>query len=80
MMTREDVKMCDVCNSLGQDYKFLSGENRSLRDVHLYQIVAGKVVIIKLCYVHDIELFKVGERRFLDIFPSIIPLINQRAS
>ena len=72
--------MCDVCESRGEDYKFLNGDKDMLREVHLYQVLIGKVVSITLCRVHDIELFKVGERRFLNIHPTVLPIIREKAS
>lgn len=56
---------CDVCAVRGLDSRFLNGNKTSLRKNHLYKVLVGKVATIKLCHIHDIELFHLGEKRFV---------------
>jgi hypothetical protein len=57
--------VCDVCKIQGLDYKFLNGEKDSLHNNFLYKVLIGKTAKIKLCHIHDIELFHLGEKRFV---------------
>ena len=56
--------MCDCCKSEGRDHKFLTGTGKVLQ-VRLFKVYMGKVAMIKLCKLCDIELFHIGESRFL---------------
>ncbi|MEK6625993.1 MAG: hypothetical protein AABY86_13535 [Bdellovibrionota bacterium] len=56
---------CDVCLAQGLDSHFLNGKKHSLRRNILYKVLVGKSATIKLCHVHDIELFHLGEKRFV---------------
>ena len=58
--------MCDVCTSENIDSKFVNGESKStLHQVKLYRVYKDKVALVKLCHLHGIELFVLGETRFL---------------
>ena len=56
--------MCAVCESVGRDWKFHNGE-KELETAKLYRIYIGQVAKIKLFRLHAVELFQVGENRFL---------------
>lgn len=56
--------MCDVCGAEGLDWKFASGE-RKLEKAYLYRVYLGQVAVLKVCYLHSLELFNKGETRFL---------------
>lgn len=57
--------MCEVCRAEGVDYLFKNGPKKFLTNNNLYKVFKNAVAPIKLCYVHTIELFHLGERRFL---------------
>lgn len=56
--------MCDVCNTLGLDYRFRT-KDKPLKTCYLYKVYAGARAKVTLCVIHDIELFKFGESNFL---------------
>lgn len=56
--------MCEVCSSEGKNYKFNTGD-KPLKVNSLYKVFKDNVASVKLCHVHDIELFMLGEKRFL---------------
>ena len=57
--------MCDVCNVYGIDYKFRTA-NAPLCVEKFYKVYENnKVATVKMCKLHSIEFFKVGEWRFL---------------
>jgi len=56
---------CDVCLAQGLDSHFLNGKKHVLRKNILYKVLVGKAATVKLCHVHDIELFHLGEKRFV---------------
>ncbi len=60
-----EKESCDVCLAQGLDSHFLNGKKNVLRKNILYKVLVGKVATIKLCHVHDIELFHLGEKRFV---------------
>lgn len=58
--------MCDVCKAEGHNFLFRNGPNkRYITTGFLYKVFKDSVAPIRLCYVHSIELFHIGERRFL---------------
>lgn len=57
--------MCDVCNSEKIDYKMRCGKNDKLYTNKLYMVFKNSTATVKMCYLHDIEFFHLGERRFL---------------
>lgn len=56
--------MCDCCKAEGRDYQFTTGSSK-LKSARFYKVYVGRVAGIKLCRLCDIELFHVGENRFL---------------
>jgi hypothetical protein len=56
--------MCDVCNLDNENWKFKCGD-RPLEGAKLYCVYVGKVAKLNLCRIHSIELFALGEIRFL---------------
>ena len=70
--------MCDVCKKNKIDYRFLNGKKSHLFPSQFYQIQVGKVSILRLCFLHDVELFHLGERRFLNQHKSVVPLLKSR--
>ena len=70
--------MCDVCKKNKRDYRFLNGKKDMLISSQFYQVQIGKVSVLRLCYSHDIELFKIGERRFINRHKSVVPLLKSR--
>jgi len=71
-----DDETCDVCQIHGLDSKFLNGKKSKIRKNQLHKVLVGKVATVKLCHIHDIELFNLGEKRFvmehLDLLRSLI--------
>lgn len=57
--------MCEVCNFEGADSKFRNGPKNILTVNNLYKVFKNAVAPVKLCHIHSIELFHLGERRFL---------------
>jgi hypothetical protein len=57
--------MCEVCKTEGEDYLFKNGSKKFLSTSHLYKVFRDTAAPVKLCHVHGIELFLMGERRFL---------------
>ncbi len=57
--------MCEVCKCEGVDYKFKNGPTKGLYKDVLYKVYKGQTANILLCHIHSIELFMVGESRFL---------------
>lgn len=58
--------MCEVCRIEGQDYLFKNGPRKILTNNNLYKVFSKSVAPVKLCHVHSVELFRLGERRFLE--------------
>ncbi|MFT6071073.1 MAG: hypothetical protein ACJAT2_002062 [Bacteriovoracaceae bacterium] len=56
--------MCDACRADGQNYVFKNKDSNLYKN-RLYQVYRDGVAKITLCRIHDIELFRVGEHRFL---------------
>lgn len=57
--------MCDVCKAEGIDWEFVNGKKTNLRNAKLYRVYMGRVANVKLCHLHDVQLFVLGEQRFL---------------
>lgn len=57
--------MCEVCRAEGEDYLFRNGPKKILTANNLYKVFKNSVAPVNLCHVHSIELFHIGERRFL---------------
>lgn len=56
--------MCAVCHIEDLDTKFFNG-SRSQSEAQLYRVYVGQGARMILCHIHNIELFSVGESRFL---------------
>ncbi len=63
--------MCDVCKTEGLNPADRNGEKAHRMSVKLYRVYQSKVASVNLCYLHTIELFKIGERRFLGVHLSL---------
>ena len=57
--------MCEICVSEGANSNFLNGPKRGIQTQALYKVYKNSVALVRLCYVHSIELFLIGESRFL---------------
>jgi len=57
--------MCDVCKAEKMDSKFRNGNKNFLVRAELYKVFKGNIAIVNLCYIHSLELFWWGEKRFL---------------
>lgn len=58
--------MCEICKSEGKDYRFVNGRSKDfLTTQQLYKVYKNTVAPVRLCYIHSIELFMMGETRFL---------------
>lgn len=57
--------MCEICVSEGKDPKFVNGDKNSITTAQLYKVYKSSVAPVRLCYIHGIELFMLGEKRFL---------------
>ncbi|MCR9205123.1 MAG: hypothetical protein NXH75_11125 [Halobacteriovoraceae bacterium] len=67
--------MCDVCHEEEIDWKFRNGK-RPLHNCRLYRVYQNRVANIKLCHIHAIELFCVGESRFLEFHPRLAIMLH----
>ncbi|OUR96869.1 hypothetical protein A9Q84_11065 [Halobacteriovorax marinus] len=57
--------MCDVCKAEGLDSQFMNGSKSRISPSKLFRVFKGQTATIKLCSIHDIQLFMLGEQRFL---------------
>ena len=57
--------MCEICINEGENYLFKNGIHEILVTNKLYRVFKDAVAPIKLCHLHSIELFRLGERRFM---------------
>lgn len=57
--------MCEICQSEGRDPKFVNGTKDIVTTAQLYKVYKNSVAPVRLCYIHSIELFMIGEKRFL---------------
>jgi hypothetical protein len=57
--------MCDVCKAEGADFLFKNGPKKVLQINNLYKVFKNSIAPIKLCHIHSVELFHIGEPRFL---------------
>lgn len=57
--------MCDVCQLEGIDPKFSNGEKATSSSAKLFRVYHGKIANVRMCHLHAIELFCIGENRFL---------------
>jgi hypothetical protein len=68
--------MCDVCNTEGVDWRFANGDKK-LQKAAFYKVYVGQVASVSICHIHGIELFSLGERRFLQ---NHLPMAMKMAS
>lgn len=71
--------MCDVCKEEKIDFKFRNG-NRPLHNCRLYRVYKSQVATVKLCHLHAIELFCIGENRFLENHPKLAVSLHRSTS
>ena len=57
--------MCEICQSEGKNTRFLNGPKEGVQTQSLYKVNKNSVAPVRLCYIHSIELFMMGETRFL---------------
>ncbi len=57
--------MCEVCNAEGEDFRHRNGPRDIITSEHLYKVFRDSVATVRMCYIHSIELFMLGEKRFL---------------
>lgn len=57
--------MCEICKSEGKDHRFLNGDKDYITSHNLYKVYKNSIASVRLCYIHSIELFLIGENRFL---------------
>lgn len=57
--------MCEICISEGKDPRFVNGSKNHITTAQLYKVYKNSVAPVRLCYIHSIELFMIGEKRFL---------------
>lgn len=72
--------MCDVCRSENEDWEFRNGKNSKLLSVKLYRVYQGREARSMMCYLHSIELFMAGERRFLRTHLRFARYLAQKSS
>ena len=69
--------MCDICKAQKLDSRFINGKKYRLYSRTLHTIFQNKITPIKLCFIHDIELFTFGEKRFVQFYPKfVIKVLN----
>ena len=75
----KDNHMCEICKAEGEDYLFKNGSKKMLTCNFLYKVFKDSVAPIKLCHVHTIELFHLGERRFMREHIDFARILSTRA-
>lgn len=63
--------MCDVCTAEDIDWRFKVGKTSNLARGKLYNVYEGRSAYLSLCLIHDIELFMLGEKKFLAAHPKL---------
>ncbi|MBT3584411.1 MAG: hypothetical protein HN509_05875 [Halobacteriovoraceae bacterium] len=72
--------MCDVCSAEGIDFKFVNGPKDKLHNCKLFRVYIGQIARVKLCHLHDIQLFSMGENRFLKEHLCLAQLLSSQKS
>ncbi len=72
--------MCQVCKLEGTDWKFKNGESKSLSRVTFYRVYEGEQKSVHLCSLCSIDLFLLGEGRFLEQHPLLALDFSKRAA
>ena len=57
--------MCDVCKAENLDSQLMNGSRNRINASKLYRVFKGQVALVKTCPLHDIQLFMLGEQKFL---------------
>ena len=57
--------MCEVCQVEGKDPKFVNGIKNVSIPNKLFRVFKDKIADVRLCHIHSIELFMLGETRFI---------------
>ncbi len=58
--------MCDICKLIEAESKFINGDREGTNTVKLQKYSPQlQTATFRLCYIHDIEFFVTGERRFI---------------
>lgn len=57
--------MCDVCNAQNSKKSIDASKNIERK----IQLSGNRSLTLNLCYVHDIEIFVLGEKRFFKKYP-----------
>jgi|GEM_PF-452547 len=70
--------MCEVCRFEGTDYRQLKFPKTKLFMRNLYTVLKQETLSLVLCYVHEIELFAIGEPRFMEIHPNLLRAISKK--
>ncbi len=69
--------MCDVCKLEGVDWAYSTG-GKKLTHCKLYRVFRDQEAKVKLCKLHDIELFRSGESKFLSSHLKLARLLVSR--
>ncbi len=64
--------MCDICNAQGVDFRKWNGHRSAIISNRFYSTANSQVSSLNLCYLHDIELFSIGERRLIEKYPVLL--------
>lgn len=57
--------LCRVCSLEGIDSEKRNGVKKGTSKERLYRVYQNRIAVVKLCYLHSIEFFLIGEQRFL---------------
>jgi hypothetical protein len=63
--------MCDVCDADGVNWRFKVGKHKTLAKARLYNVYDSRTAVVTLCVIHDIELFTLGEKKFISKHPKL---------
>ncbi|MBT3984642.1 MAG: hypothetical protein HOE90_25015 [Bacteriovoracaceae bacterium] len=60
--------MCDACRSLNLNPEKINGQDRAAyqKISNIYGLSPTETLQVSLCYFHDVELFTLGEKRFME--------------
>lgn len=70
--------MCDVCKIKNLNPYILNGNKPTRLQQKLYRFFKDNVANLSLCYVHSIELFGLGERRFITKYPYLVREVTSK--
>jgi len=69
MLGEGDLAMCQVCKLEGVNWVFRNGRKRRLTRNIFYRVYEREIKVVELCCICSIELFHLGESRFLSNHP-----------